>query len=770
MAAKPQQDQFLIRIEGLVQGVGFRPTVWRIASDMKLVGQVLNDGQGVKIQLAGSAEDAQYLLSEIRRQCPPLARIDTVEITPLSQAGPFEGFQIAKSIHDRKSAGIVADAATCPECLDEIMDPADRRAEYAFTNCTHCGPRLSIIRAIPYDRKNTSMASFEMCPACQAEYENPADRRFHAQPNACPECGPQIWFETPDGRLDADAIAAVVNKLKAGKILAIKGIGGFHLACDATNSEAVKMLRQRKARDKKPFAMMARDITQIKRYCTVNGAEEASLTSKAAPIVLLEKRQDASALPSTLAPGTHKLGFMLPYSPLHHLIMADLDHPIVLTSGNLSSEPQVISNDAARQKLHSLVDGYLMHDRDIVNRVDDSVVCHSASGQLVMRRARGLAPAPIRIAFHTNRPILAMGGELKSSFCLLDGNQAILSQHIGDLDEPFTFTDYQKMLNLYLKLYDFRPEIIAIDSHPDFKASQLGQKLAQEFGAELITIQHHEAHFAACLGENEAGFSETKALGIILDGFGLGTDGAIWGGEFFVGNLSSRQHVAQFSPHALLGGDKATQEPWRNAYAHMTAGLTDEQKQVYANLPIFEFFRQKPLAVLDRMLETGLNSPLSSSAGRLFDAVAACLGICTGRQSFEGQAAIELEATAMPSMQTANPYPFEILEEGGAGQLSFAPMWGPLLHDMMGGKAIPQIAANFHLTIAEGIVAQAQLIAGQHGLNDIVLSGGVAQNTILRETLGEKLGAQGYRFLLHHQIPPNDGGIAFGQAVIAAQR
>ncbi|MCC2111170.1 MAG: carbamoyltransferase HypF, partial [Hyphomicrobiales bacterium] len=499
MPAPPSASQGRhIRVRGLVQGVGFRPHVWRVAKAFGLSGEVLNDGAGVAIEAWGEAEAIAGFLERLRAEAPPLSRIDGIETEPLSGVAPVGGFRIAVSGHGPVATGVVPDAATCPACRSEIADPADRRYRYPFTNCTHCGPRLSIVREIPYDRATTSMSVFEMCPDCRAEYENPADRRFHAQPNACPVCGPKAWLEDRSGpRTSEDPIAETAALLSDGAIVAVKGIGGFHLACDATDDGAVDELRRRKHRADKPLALMAADLTIARKYAEIGAEEAALMECAAAPIVLVPSA--GRPLARGIAPGQDHVGFMLPYTPLHHLLMQNLDRPIVLTSGNLSDEPQVIANDEARERLADIADFWLMHDREIVNRLDDSVMRCDRPGPSILRRARGLAPAPLPLAegFADAPKILAMGGELKSTFCLLSGGQAILSQHIGDLEEAGTHADYRKNLALYRHMFDFDPEVIAVDRHPDYLSTQWGEALAEETGSTIVAVQHHHAHLAA---------------------------------------------------------------------------------------------------------------------------------------------------------------------------------------------------------------------------------------------------------------------------------
>lgn len=773
-----------LRVRGLVQGVGFRPTVWRLARECGLTGDVRNDGEGVLVRLWGEAEAVERFCQRLHRECPPLARIDAVERLPLEGPPPTGAFRILPSDPGPARTGVVADAATCPACQAEIQDPGQRRYRYPFTNCTHCGPRLSIIRAIPYDRANTAMAGFPVCPACAAEYQDPADRRFHAQPIACPECGPRAWLEDGAGqRLDpaalgaVDAIAAASQLLRQGHILAIKGIGGFHLAVDATQAAAVGELRRRKARGRKPFALMARDLAVIRRYCQVEPQAEALLGSPAAPIVLLPSTGPDSLAPQ-LAPGQAGLGWMLPYSPLHHLLLADWDRPLVMTSGNLSDEPQCIDNAEARARLGPLADYCLLHDRPILNRLDDSVARIMDGAPRLLRRARGYAPTPIPLppGFGQVPPILALGGELKATFCLVQQGQAILSQHLGDLEDPLTAADYEHNLDLYQTLFQHRPRYLVVDRHPDYRSTRLGRDLARREGLELVRVQHHFAHIAAVLADNDWPLDGGKVLGVALDGLGHGEDGSIWGGEFLLADYRDYRRVGYLRPVPMPGGGRASREPWRNAYAQLVQALGWETYRTrYPDLPLTRLLADKPLDLLDLMLTKGINSPLASSCGRLFDAVAATLGICPERISYDGEAASELEALAWQGLDggvgEGAGYPLAILPDG-AGCLSLdpAPLWAPLLEDLARGEAPARIAARFHQGLAGAVADLAQRLAKQWDLSQVALSGGVFQNRLMLEGVSEHLRRAGLGVLSHRRVPANDNGLALGQALIAAAR
>lgn len=791
-----------IRVFGTVQGVGFRPTVYKLAQECQLRGEVCNDGRGVVIRAAGSAANLEAFLQRLEQEYPPLAKIEKIDRQAYKGKITATDFIITQSINTQVRTEIAPDAATCLQCQKEIFDRRSRHYRYPFTNCTHCGPRLSIIQAIPYDRANTSMAAFVMCTDCAREYEDPLDRRFHAQPVACEACGPKVWLENSDGTTftTLDDLDAVTTLLKQGEIIAIKGLGGFHLACDATNETAVQKLRSRKKRNRKPFALMAKNIEIIERYCFVTSQEKELLQSSTAPIVLLQKKAEdtnqsrggvtpplqvntspphplspASSLPRTLSPDTNTLGFMLPYTPLHHLILDKLDRPIVLTSGNISDEPQCIDNEESRQKLSKIADRFLLHNREIINRVDDSVVRVLDDRLQVIRRARGYAPAPIRLpdGFAEVPPILAMGSELKNTFCLLREGQAILSQHLGDLENAAAFESYQKTLNLYLNLFEHQPEAIAIDLHPEYLSTKLGQELAAANSLQLYPIQHHHAHIAACMVENQIPLDTSAILGVALDGLGYGEDKTLWGGEFLLADYRSFRRVATFKPVAMLGGDRAIYQPWRNTYAHLMAAMEwDELEQNYGKLDLFAFLKQQPHSVLKQMLVKGINSPLASSCGRLFDAVAAAVGIYCDNCSYEGQAAIALEALAENSFsKEQNTYRFELENRSdGLFLLEPRPMWQELLRDLQAKLPKDKIAARFHLGLAKAIVKAIDILHQQHQFTQVALSGGVWQNAILLCQVRQNLSAMGLTVLTHSLVPTNDGGLSLGQAAIAAAR
>ncbi len=765
-----------IRVTGIVQGVGFRPTVWRLAKECGVVGEVWNDAGGVLIHAWGSRASLEELVRRLQAEPPPLSRIEAIARTSLDFPGEPPGeFRIVSSREGEVRTGVAADAATCPACLAEVLDPANRRYRYPFTNCTHCGPRLSIVRSIPYDRANTSMASFTMCPHCQAEYDDPADRRFHAQPNACADCGPGVWLEDTAGKrltpgAGGDVIHTAARLIREGSIVAIKGIGGFHLACDAGNAMAVDELRRRKVRYHKALALMARDPDMVRRFAAVNAAEAALLRDRAAPVVVLNA--GGEALAAGIAPAQHTLGFMLPYAPLHHLLMLDMARPIVLTSGNRSDEPQTIDNRNAHQRLERIADYYLLHDRDIVNRLDDSVLRVADGKPRFLRRARGYAPQPVLLpeGFVEAGNILAMGGELKNTFCLFKDGKAILSQHIGDLEDAATHQDYRHTLQLYRNLFDHRPSSIAVDKHPGYLSTRLGHELAAAAEIQLVEVQHHHAHIAACMAEHGLPPDAGKVLGVALDGLGLGEDGTLWGGEFLLADYCGFERLAYFQPVPLPGGAQAIREPWRNTFAQLHGMLGWERVATdYSDLDIIRYLNAKPLAILQAMAGRGLNSPMTSSCGRLFDAVAAALGVCRERVSHEGQAAIELESLASAEFrkQARQGYPHDF-SAGEIRILGWHRLWEALLEDIRQGTASATIAARFHQGLVRAVAESARELCLQHGLDTVVLGGGVFQNRLLLEGVSESLRAAGFTVLSPVKVPANDGGLALGQAAIAA--
>ncbi|RJF86399.1 carbamoyltransferase HypF [Oleomonas cavernae] len=780
------QESFAIRVRGRVQGVGFRPTVWRFARDLALSGEVLNDAEGVLIRVNGARAAVDALIGRLHREPPPLARIDSVETWPIAEVAA-DGFSVVESAPGAAHTQVAPDALVCAACAAEIADPFSRRYRYPFTNCTHCGPRFSIVRGIPYDRVTTTMAPFGLCTDCLAEYRDPADRRFQAQAIACHACGPRARLVRLDGRAVSfeqhsmlDDVDAVCSLLQKGEIVAIKGLGGYHLACDATRADVVARLRERKRRHAKPFALMARDLDIVRRYCSVDAAEAAALASPEAPIVLL--RADGPArLPEAVAPGLGLLGFMLPTTPLHRLILRRMERPVVMTSGNLSDEPQVTDDVAARERLGGIAAFALMHDRAIANRVDDSVVRLSGGAIRVLRRARGFAPAPIALppGFESAPPVLAYGGELKATFCLLKDGEAIVSQHIGDLEEGAAFDDYGRNLELYAHLFDHAPAVLAADRHPEYLSTKQALARAAAEALPLAQVQHHHAHVAACLAENGRPLEAAPVLGIVLDGLGYGDDGAIWGGEFLLADYRGYQRLGTLKPVAMPGGAQAAREPWRNLYAHLMAEMGWPAFAMnFAELEVYQALSQRPRASFDAMIRDGRFAPRASSCGRLFDAVAAALGLCRDRQAYEGQAAMMLEASvdaqALADEDEALAYPFTIplLPETRMPYLEPLAMWNALLGDLILKTPPGVIAARFHRGLAKGVAAMADKLAGGEGevrrFDTVALSGGCFQNRVLFEEVARRLVAQGFQVLSHARVPANDGGLALGQAAVAA--
>ncbi|WFP76142.1 carbamoyltransferase HypF [Mesorhizobium sp. WSM4906] len=769
LAASPAVRGRLIRVNGAVQGVGFRPTVWRIATALGLTGHVRNDAAGVEIALWCSDAELAAFRQRLTAECPPLARIDAIQAVDLEGVPPADGFAIAASAGGQVRTSAVPDAACCPQCLAEILDPGDRRYFYPFANCTHCGPRLSIIEAIPYDRASTSMKSFIMCEECRAEYENPADRRFHAQPIACPACGPRIWLEDQTGVAAEGASQAVIRRAAAliasGRIVAVKGVGGFHLACDATDDDAVARLRGRKRREAKPLALMARDLRQIGEFAGISAAEREALASRAAPIVLLRSRGDRGVA-AGVALGNDRLGFMLPYTPLHHLLMRAFDRPIVLTSANRSGEPQCTDNDEAKNELGGIADHWLMHDRAIVNRLDDSVVRCDRHGVSVLRRARGLAPEEVAVpdGFDGSRRVFAAGGDLKAAFCLAGNGKALLSQHLGDLEERKSEQAWRDAAAIYRSIFDARPDIVVTDLHPGYRSTRIGLEFARETGARLVQIQHHHAHLASCIAQHGRALDAPSVLGVILDGTGFGEDDTIWGGEFLLGDYRRYERLAHFDAVAMPGGDRASREPWRNAYAHLRAAFgPDFLAGPAGGLPFARALAERQPNVVAKMIERGVNTPLASSAGRLFDACAAILGTCFELQSYEGQAGMELEALANPFIEAAEAW---ALPSDNGSIIRWRSLWEALLRDMAAAVETGLIAARFHRTLIAVVSRTARRLARENEVDTIALSGGVFQNRIMLEGVSSELSAAGFEVLAHKNVPGNDGGLALGQAMI----
>ncbi|MDR3577138.1 MAG: carbamoyltransferase HypF [Anaerolineaceae bacterium] len=748
-----------IWVRGTVQGVGFRPFVYSQAARLQLTGWVRNTSSGVEIEINGSAFQVDEFMQALRSNPPPLARIDSIE----SQACPANGYSGFEIIASQPQPGdflpVSPDMTICEECQRELFNPADRRYRYPFINCTNCGPRFTIIQDIPYDRPKTTMAGFKMCANCESEYQNPLDRRFHAQPTACEVCGPQLWFEANGQRLSEkeDALSTARDWLAQGKILAIKGLGGYHLACDAANQSAVAELRKRKRRSDKAFALMAFDLASVEKQCFVSPEEKEALLSRPRPVVLLERRPGSTAA-AQVAPNQQTLGFMLAYTPLHLLLLEPapgFPEILVMTSGNLSEEPIAFQDEDARQRLSGLADGFLMHNRPIFMRVDDSVVRVMHHRIYPIRRSRGYAPDPIQLSKEVPA-ILASGAELKNTFCLTRQNYAFLSHHIGDLENYETLQSYEEGIEHFERLFRIQPEAIACDLHPNYLSTRYAQERARQENLSLYTVQHHHAHLAACLGDNNWTSSE-PVIGLSFDGTGLGSDGAIWGGEVLLGNYKSYQRVFHLAYVPLPGGDAAVHRPARMALAHLwQAGLDWE-----GDLPPVEELCADERTALRTQLEHHLNAPNTSSMGRLFDAASALLGV-RQRANYEGQAAIELEAAASPDETGA--YEFGLDND----IIDPAPLWMALLHDWRLGLPLSTLSARFHNSIVNLVLQLCRHIRQQQDISAVALSGGVWQNRYLYERSLDCLQKDGFQVLVHRHTPPNDGCIALGQALVAA--
>jgi hydrogenase maturation protein HypF len=746
-----------LRVTGTVQGVGFRPFVYRHAIALGLAGYVLNDSAGVLIDVEGPTDRIAELARLLVDEPPPLARVSAVTAERLQPSGAAAGFRIVES-HDDGSADVPVsiDTSTCDDCLAEVDDPQDRRFGYAFTNCTNCGPRYTIVRGVPYDRPATTMTGFIMCELCQAEYDDPADRRFHAQPNACPACGPQLtWTAGTTAVTGPGALAIAVEAILGGGIVAMKGIGGYHLVADATNDAAVAELRRRKARDDKPFAVMVGSLEHARRLCVLDDAALASLSSIRRPIVLAARRP-GSGLAEGVAPGLPELGLMLPYSPLHHLLVRRAGRPLVMTSGNLSDEPIAHDDEDAAKRLGPLVDGLLQHDRPIHIRCDDSVVRSVPMRLQVLRRSRGYAPERINLPFHTEQQVLAVGAELKSTVSVAKHDWVVPSHHIGDLEHLATYRSFLQALDHMPKLYGVRPEVIAHDMHPEY----LSSKWAAQTDLPTIAVQHHHAHVAACMVEHGR---TDPVLGIAYDGLGYGPDGSLWGGEMLVADFSSSRRAAHLRPVPMPGGAAAIREPWRMGavWASLAVGVDDARNRATRD----GVDQVTATAVL--ALASHSSSPATTSAGRLFDAVAALLG---GRQrvSYEAQAAIELEALARSIDRAAAPSYEGCIDDGGDNELDPAPLIVAMLHDLDNGVDRSLIAAGFHEAFGRATVDLAVRVAAAEHLDTVVLTGGVFQNARLTDVVESGLLDAGLHVLVHGSIPPNDGGISVGQAAIAA--
>jgi hydrogenase maturation protein HypF len=748
-----------VRVEGIVQGVGFRPFVHALAGRLGLAGLVGNDAGGVFVEVEGAAETVERFLEALAAEAPPLAVIERVTATPLEPTGAA-GFAIAPSLPGGDRQTLVSpDTATCADCLRELADPADRRFRYPFINCTNCGPRFTIVRDVPYDRPATTMASFEMCADCAREYADPGDRRFHAQPVCCPACGPSLALLDRRGVAAAgDPLAGAAARLRDGAVVAVKGLGGYHLAADAASEPAVAALRARKHREDKPFAVMVADVASAGRLGEVGPAEAAMLTSPRRPIVLLRRREGGAGVAASVAPGNRSLGVMLPYTPLHHLLLEAVGRPIVLTSGNVSDEPIAYRDEEAVERLGGIADWFLVHDRPIHMRADDSVVRAFGGRELPLRRSRGFAPQPLGLPWPFPRHVLACGAELKHTFCLAKGGHAFLSHHIGDLENYETYRSFTEGVEHFRRLFDVDPQVVAHDLHPEYLSTKYALDLD---GVELEGVQHHHAHVAACLADND---EPGPVIGVAFDGLGFGPDGTIWGGELLVADLEGFRRAGHLEQVPMPGGAAAIKEPWRMAAAWLDAALGDAVPERVA-VAGRHLDRWERVVALGR---SGTAAPVTSSAGRLFDAVAAILGV-RDAVNYEGQAAVELEQLADPAEPAA--YPVRVAPaDDGLLRLGGADLVRAVVSDLSAGVTPPLIAARFHNGLAAATVAACQAIGEETGLGTVALSGGVFQNMLLLERTVAGLEANGIRVLTHSRVPPNDAGISLGQAAVAGAR
>ena len=749
-----------LRIKGKVQGVGFRPFVWLLANQYGLNGDVNNDGQGVLIRFVSPPANAiEQFLSDLQNKLPPLAQITDITQRAIDwpDAATVTSFTIRESENNQMDTQIIPDAATCPHCLADLFDPNNRRYHYPFTNCTHCGPRFTIIKAIPYDRKNTAMSVFPFCPQCEKEYKDPADRRFHAQPNACSVCGPHIWLQDREETLATHetALKQTALLLQQGYIVAVKGLGGFHLACDANNQKTVDLLRQRKHRPTKPLAIMVPDLQFLQN---LSSQETELLTSSAAPIVLLAKHKVPN-IANNIAPNLQEIGVMLPSNPLQHLLLRAINRPLVMTSANASGQPPVLKNEHAVEQLADLADFYLCHNRGILQRADDSLVRVAFDGLETLRRARGYVPDEIPLETQSPKNVLALGSDLKNTFCLLRHNKAVLSQHIGDTANEQVRSQLSENLELFQNIYQFKPDIIAVDAHPGYFSSSIGKKLAEQQQITLIEVLHHHAHIVSVMAEQNC---NEPVIGLALDGIGMGENGQLWGGECLLVDYQHSQYLGGLPAVALPGGDLAAKQPWRNWLAHLHQFVPQWQEILTKTCT------EPNWQILVNAIERGLNCPPISSAGRLFDAVAYDLGIAPTIVSWEGEAACHLEALANTSSlatqaQSAANIPVKMSLIGN--KLDLAYFWQSWLNYH---ASVEDKAFAFHYALAQGFAELAANQARQHQCRTIVLSGGVMHNQLLRRLLKENLSE--FHVLSAHKLPMGDGGLSLGQAVIAMHR
>ena len=748
-----------IEVSGIVQGVGFRPYVYRLASERQLAGSICNTAAGVSIEIQGPGSAVDDFLARLPAEAPPLARITGISVREIACNGEREFHIVSTHRGGPVQTLISPDVAVCADCLREMFDPADRRYRYPFINCTNCGPRFTIVRNIPYDRPFTSMAGFVMCPSCQAEYDDPRDRRFHAQPNACWQCGPQLELWDARGKPIAadDPIAEAIARLQRGEVVAVKGLGGFHLACDATNARAVLTLRERKRRVEKPFAVMVPDVDAAERFCEVDAAARQLLVSPERPIVLVLRRE-GSPIAGDVAPFNRYQGVFLPYTPVHHLLFAYGGFAaLVMTSANMREEPICIANDEAVRRLRALADCSLVHNRDILLRCDDSVTRIAGCRARQLRRSRGFVPVPVFLGEDVP-PVLAVGGELKNTICLTKGRHAFLSQHIGDLENAESYGFFEEAIEHLQRILEITPVAIAYDLHPNYFSTRWA--LAQ---SELpqIGVQHHHAHIASCMAENHL---EGRVIGIALDGTGYGTDGRIWGGEVLLADYSGFERAAHLAYVPLPGGEAAIREPWRMAVSYLTRHFGSD---FVRQLPLVAEVPEKNLSVLFRMMEQGINAPLTSSCGRLFDAVAALAGI-RRQVNYEAQAAIELEM-AMGSSRDESAYPFDLIADGDGWVIDTRTLFETLLDDIACLVAVSDSSRRFHNGLVEVLTEVAQRLRERTGLQRVCLSGGTFQNVYLFERVCRQLRETGFQVFVHGEVPAGDGGLSLGQAMVAAR-
>lgn len=760
----------LVRVTGVVQGVGFRPFVHRLALRHHLAGWVLNSSGDVQIAVEGEEGDLEAFLEAITREAPPLARIERVETVPWPPEGRADFTILASAEDPSRRQPLPPDVGLCAACERELADPANRRYRYPFITCTDCGPRFTVIDGLPYDRERTTMRAFSQCPACLREYRTPGDRRYHSETNSCPACGPRLWFESTDGSTETSvksvssvdvsadgAVGKAVRLLESGGILALRGFGGFHLACDATNPVAVDELRRRKHREAKPLAVMVRDLAAAREIAEVTEAEAELLRGQERPIVLLPLRPDHRLAPG-IAPGLAAVGLMLPATPLHHLLLADLGRPLVMTSGNLSEEPIAIGNEEARERLGPIADGFLLHDREILSRSDDSVLRYAAGGPIMLRRARGYAPVPLRLPVASPVPLIAVGPHLKNTFTLLDGDTAYISPHIGDLESLESLEHFRGMQAVYRRLFRIRPEVAVHDLHPGY----LSTRVAGELGLpRLIGVQHHHAHIAAVMAEHGV---STPVLGVAYDGTGYGDDGAVWGAELLLADLAGYRRLAHFRYVPLPGGDLAARRLWRIVLGYCALNHAASPCLVTA----FEGVDPAELALAERQLQAGVNAPRASSMGRLFDAAAAILGVCRVAH-YEGQAAMELEALA--GVRPAAEYPCAIHDDGAGGwEIDPIPLLTALGLRRIKGYDVADLAADFHASVAWVTAEVLRRAVEATGITTVALGGGTFQNARLLVSLRRRLEGRGLRVLVPRALPPGDGAISYGQAAVAAAR